>query len=59
MTIISTDGHAEIQPQSPLARRGGEQTVAVAFLLTSAVATLVWLYALSEGAVAVAHWLWS
>jgi hypothetical protein len=57
MTSVSTDGHADSQAQSSLLRRSGEQAFTLTFLVTSAAATVGWLYVLGDGAVAVASWL--
>lgn len=57
MTSISTDGHAGSQAQSPLLRKRSDQVFTLSFLITSAVATVGWLYVLAQGAVAVANWL--
>jgi hypothetical protein len=59
MTSISTDGHAGSQAQSSLPRKGSDQAFTLTFLITSTVATLGWLYALAQGAVAVAGWIFS
>lgn len=59
MTSIGTEGHAGKPAQSSPSGRGSEHAVAVVLLLTSSVATLGWIYALSEGAMAMATWLMS
>ncbi|WP_156918078.1 hypothetical protein [Bradyrhizobium sp. Cp5.3] len=59
MTSISSDGHPDAQDQSSHLRKWNEQAVTAALLITSAVATLGWLYALAEGALAVVNWLLS
>lgn len=57
MTSISTDGHAGSQAQSSLMQRASDQAFPLTFLITSAVATVGWLYVLAQGAVAVTNWL--
>lgn len=57
MTSISTDGHAGSQARSPTLRKGRDQVFTLSFLITSAVATVGWLYMLAQGAAAVANWL--
>jgi hypothetical protein len=57
MTSINTDGQGGAQAQSPLSRQGTERAFTLTFLLTSAVATFVWLYVLAEAAVAATNWL--
>ena len=57
MTSIFTDRHADLKAQLSLLKRVSEQAFTVTFLLASAVATVGWLYTLSEGAMAVASWL--
>ncbi|WGD51752.1 hypothetical protein QA641_41150 [Bradyrhizobium sp. CB1650] len=59
MTTISTDGHPNTQAQSSRLRTWNEQAVTAAFLITSAIATVGWLYALAEGALVVVNWLFS
>ncbi|MET4385827.1 hypothetical protein ABIB73_001572 [Bradyrhizobium sp. F1.4.3] len=57
MTSIRTDGDAGSQAQSSLLRKASDQTFTLTFLITSAVATVGWLYVLAQGAVAVTNWL--
>ncbi|MEK9283845.1 MULTISPECIES: hypothetical protein [unclassified Bradyrhizobium] len=59
MTSISTDGHPSKQAQPSQLRTWKEQAVTTAFLITSAVVTVGWLYVLAEGALAVVNWLFS
>ncbi|MCP3385706.1 MULTISPECIES: hypothetical protein [unclassified Bradyrhizobium] len=59
MTSISTDGPVDSQAQSSLQRKGSDQAFTLTFLVTSAVATVGWLYVLAQGAVAVAGWFFS
>lgn len=59
MTSISTDAHAGSQARPSLLRRGSDQAFTLTFLITSAVATLGWLYVLAQGAAAVVSWLFS
>ncbi|WP_136623810.1 hypothetical protein [Bradyrhizobium centrolobii] len=59
MSSISTDGHPDTQAQSSLLRKWNELAVTAAFLITSAVATVGWLYVLAEGAMATVNWLFS
>jgi hypothetical protein len=56
MTSISTDGHAGSQARSSLLRKGGDQAFTLTFLITSAIATVGWLYVLAQGALAVTNW---
>lgn len=59
MSSISTDGDSDTQAQSSRSRKWNEQAVTAAFLITSAAATVGWLYALAEGAMTVVNWLFS
>jgi hypothetical protein len=57
MSSVSTDGHADSQAQPSLLHRAGEQVFTVTFLGATAIATVGWIYALGEGAVAFTSWL--
>ncbi|MDN3275043.1 hypothetical protein QWJ07_12345 [Frankia sp. RB7] len=57
MTSISTDGHADSEAHSSLLQRAGKQAFTLSFLSASAIATVGWLYALGQGALAVTSWL--
>ncbi|QPF92838.1 hypothetical protein [Bradyrhizobium commune] len=57
MTSISTDGHADSQAQPSLLQRAGEHVFTATFLGATAIATVGWIYALGEGAVALTSWL--
>jgi hypothetical protein len=57
MTSIGTDGDADSQAQSSLLRKASDQALTLTFLITSAVATVGWLYVLAQGAVAITSWL--
>jgi hypothetical protein len=57
MTSISTDGQTDSPAPSLLMRRASDQAFTLTFLVTSAVATVGWFYALAQAAVAVTNWL--
>ncbi|WP_426613556.1 hypothetical protein [Bradyrhizobium sp. McL0616] len=57
MTSTGTDGDAGSQAQSSFLRKGSEQAFTLTFLITSAVMTIGWLYALTQGAMAATNWL--
>lgn len=59
MSSISTEGpaHSAAEPSDP--HRAGERALTIAFLSASAIATIGWLYTLSEGALAIVNWLCS
>lgn len=57
MTSVGSDGHAGSQARSSLHRKASDQVFTLTLLVTSAVATLGWLYVLAQGAVAVTNWL--